>query len=294
MKRNENCLEGLKCPKCRSLGPFNIGAFHVTTIYDDGTEEIEGVDFNNESYCECAACGFSGKAPAFKTESFRSYVRVMGGPGKMQCPGCKSLGPFQIADQCMATVRSGVIGDTGNMDWDDRSHCSCVKCDFRGEAAGFKTESFRSYVVVYVKEGPGKKEPQIFSADSEEVGMLIEGLRDVEDLIHDSCGVAGLRKDGEDEQWNDLRPDWLEGFDRAVAIADGIVQRMIRKEALDGGLPEFKEWADAASRETLTAVWDALPIGRILSGERLKYLIRALVNAEKKESEFSGPRDSAF
>ena len=127
-------------------------------------------------------------------------------------------------------------------------------------------------IIIRKRRPPGilYAKPQIFSADSEEVGTLIEGLRAVEDLIHDSCGVTGLRKDGEDEQWNDLRPDWLKGFDRAVEVADGIVQRMIRKEALDGGLEKFKEWADAASRETLTAVWDALPVGRILSGERLK------------------------
>jgi len=128
-----------------------------------------------------------------------------------------------------------------------------------------------------------RKEPKLFSADSEEVGMLIEGLRDVEDLIHDSYGVTGTRKDGEAERWKDLQPHWLEVFERAVAIADGIVRRMIPKEALDGGLAEFKEWADAAPRETLKAVWDTLPVGRILPRESFDHLFHVLFLKRLKE-----------
>lgn len=121
------------------------------------------------------------------------------------------------------------------------------------------------------------KEPKIFSASSEEVVRLIEGLRDVEDLIHDTYGVAGARKDGENERWEDLRPT-LNAFARAVEIADGIVKRAIPKEALDGELEEFEEWVDAASNETLKAVWDALPIDRILSRERFTHLFLALLD----------------
>ena len=50
---NENCLSGMKCPRCGSLGPFDIVAA-VTAIVEDGrvvgTNDIE---WDDNSLCYC-------------------------------------------------------------------------------------------------------------------------------------------------------------------------------------------------------------------------------------------------
>ena len=160
MERNEDCLEGLKCPRCGSPGPFKIASCCITTIRDDGTEEIGDVDLSDESCCECPACGLRERATPFKSESFRSYSRVSAteGPGKMKCWKCNSFGPFRIEAHFVTTVRDGVIEDDGEMDWSNDSPCRCMACGARGEALSFKTGSFRSYNRVSDKGGRNRED----------------------------------------------------------------------------------------------------------------------------------------
>lgn len=64
---NENCLEGMKCPKCGSFGPFNILVTQTgwTSVSDDGTDYIDGdTEWDNASPCECG-CGHSATVAEF-------------------------------------------------------------------------------------------------------------------------------------------------------------------------------------------------------------------------------------
>lgn len=53
---NRNCLKGMRCPKCRSEGPFRVQATSIFLVYDDGTDSHEDTEWEPESYCACVAC----------------------------------------------------------------------------------------------------------------------------------------------------------------------------------------------------------------------------------------------
>ena len=57
---NTNCLEGLSCPKCGSLGPFRITAECFALVSDDGVECTTDVEWDQDSPCWCKACDFGG------------------------------------------------------------------------------------------------------------------------------------------------------------------------------------------------------------------------------------------
>ena len=63
---NDNYLAGVKCPKCKSSGPFTLRIKCLTIATDDGLGDITDIDWNDESYCFCADCGYSAKFGAFK------------------------------------------------------------------------------------------------------------------------------------------------------------------------------------------------------------------------------------
>lgn len=66
MPENENCLEGIKCPKCKSLGPFSIMGKALFKVSDDGTEDFTEVEWKDNNFCECRDCNFRGVVADFK------------------------------------------------------------------------------------------------------------------------------------------------------------------------------------------------------------------------------------
>lgn len=56
--KNTNCLEGMKCPKCGSLEPFEISARATFEVFDSGTEDYYEVAWENDSDCLCMECSF--------------------------------------------------------------------------------------------------------------------------------------------------------------------------------------------------------------------------------------------
>jgi hypothetical protein len=65
---NTNCLDGMKCPKCGSEGPFKIAGTALFTVSDEGTEEYGDVEWDNNSYCHCPECDLDGIVYSFKTD----------------------------------------------------------------------------------------------------------------------------------------------------------------------------------------------------------------------------------
>ena len=66
---NTNCLKGMQCPECKSVGPFRIECTSLFTMYDDGTEDYEDVLYDGESYCHCPLCEHDGKIHDFTTKA---------------------------------------------------------------------------------------------------------------------------------------------------------------------------------------------------------------------------------
>jgi hypothetical protein len=85
---NENCLDGMACPKCGSYGPFKIMATQsgMVTVSDDGTDDDMdgGVEWEDGSRCECIDCGheatvgaFSGEEPEGEAPQQQNLVDVL-------------------------------------------------------------------------------------------------------------------------------------------------------------------------------------------------------------------------
>lgn len=54
---NENCLAGLRCPKCGSYGPFGIA---ITTwaanVTDEGFSDVGDAEWDRDSIIRCETC----------------------------------------------------------------------------------------------------------------------------------------------------------------------------------------------------------------------------------------------
>ena len=67
-EKNTNCLEGMKCPECGSLEPFDIRVTVTMEVSDLGTDDYNDVEWENGSQCCCRMCGFDGVVSDFKVE----------------------------------------------------------------------------------------------------------------------------------------------------------------------------------------------------------------------------------
>lgn len=65
---NENCLDGMRCPKCKSEGPFRIVSICWVEVHDSGVEDSYEHEWEDLSPCICAehGCLYSGKVEDFK------------------------------------------------------------------------------------------------------------------------------------------------------------------------------------------------------------------------------------
>ena len=53
---NDNCLDGLQCPRCGSREPFEIGIRAIATVYDSGTDGTRGYEWDANSPARCVSC----------------------------------------------------------------------------------------------------------------------------------------------------------------------------------------------------------------------------------------------
>lgn len=65
---NGNCLAGLRCPKCRGTGPFEMGVKTSAIMYDSGCDETQNIEWEDSSPCLCRECGFHATVFDFEEE----------------------------------------------------------------------------------------------------------------------------------------------------------------------------------------------------------------------------------
>jgi hypothetical protein len=60
---NVNCLEGKRCPKCGSYGPFEVVASMRVLLYDNGTNSAEDAtsEYGEEARTKCYSCRHEGQ-----------------------------------------------------------------------------------------------------------------------------------------------------------------------------------------------------------------------------------------
>lgn len=65
-KENSNCLEGMRCPNCRSREPFAIYGKAWFKVYDDGSDTFESLEWSSRASCRCEECGYLATVKAFQ------------------------------------------------------------------------------------------------------------------------------------------------------------------------------------------------------------------------------------
>jgi len=68
MAANTNCLEGVRCPQCGYQDHFFISGTSLFSVYDDGTDSHEDVEWDDASYIRCASCRHEGTLRVFRFE----------------------------------------------------------------------------------------------------------------------------------------------------------------------------------------------------------------------------------
>lgn len=66
---NENCLEGIACPKCHEEDEFAIIGSAEFMVKDDGTDQFRDVDWDDVSSIRCISCGHRGTVGTFRKEA---------------------------------------------------------------------------------------------------------------------------------------------------------------------------------------------------------------------------------
>jgi hypothetical protein len=60
---NVNCLEGKRCPKCGSYGPFEVVVSMRVLLSDNGTNSAEDAtsEYDEEARTKCYSCRHEGQ-----------------------------------------------------------------------------------------------------------------------------------------------------------------------------------------------------------------------------------------
>ena len=66
---NENCLEGIRCPKCGNEDRFFIVAITLADVTDGGADIAKHTDmeWNDDSHSRCPECGYHAPLKEFRT-----------------------------------------------------------------------------------------------------------------------------------------------------------------------------------------------------------------------------------
>jgi len=75
---NENCLEGMKCPKCGHEDAFGIACDIVMLVTDEGIyDNIGDYDWDDDAYCECRECGHHGTVKDFTEPTAKTSLKTL-------------------------------------------------------------------------------------------------------------------------------------------------------------------------------------------------------------------------
>ena len=63
---NDNCLEGIRCPRCGQEEHFRITALVACHVTDEGSEPTGDHHWDEDSFTRCPDCGFQGALRCFR------------------------------------------------------------------------------------------------------------------------------------------------------------------------------------------------------------------------------------
>ena len=63
---NTNCLEHTACPQCGNDSALKIAVKTLAHVTDDGAETFGDLEWDDQSFAACPACGREGKLGEFR------------------------------------------------------------------------------------------------------------------------------------------------------------------------------------------------------------------------------------
>jgi hypothetical protein len=63
---NDNCLKGMKCPKCSSESPFRISARCMALVFDSGVDSTTEFEWKDDDLCRCSLCDYVAEVKQFR------------------------------------------------------------------------------------------------------------------------------------------------------------------------------------------------------------------------------------
>ena len=155
---NENCLEGFRCPKCRSEEPFIISIRGSLEFHDNGWNggDLANVEWDDNSFCECSKCDHSGIVADFNKGQTK---------GKIEQSVCPECGNEETSRLEMVFGNAGVLQDgkggwdydgTGTeVSWDSQTFTGIWVCDKCCHEWGeFDMEALRNALGKWAPEKP--------------------------------------------------------------------------------------------------------------------------------------------
>lgn len=137
---NENCLEGVRCPKCGQVGRFKITALITCMVTDNGSEPLGDHEWDDASSTHCPERDFNGKL-----KEFCKPTDLPPDPDNMNDSRAAWAGVALLAFMLeTATDREDALGDllADLMHWADRHNFDFdlaldrARCHYAEETAG--------------------------------------------------------------------------------------------------------------------------------------------------------------
>lgn len=97
---NNNCLKDMRCPRCKSEGPFKIAGSAVFEVHDDGADTFGDLEWGDDSYCGCRDCGHEGIVADFQIKKRTKKVTCKFCAARIHITGaCKHDGKY-VCESC--------------------------------------------------------------------------------------------------------------------------------------------------------------------------------------------------
>jgi hypothetical protein len=103
---NTNCLENIKCPDCGNEGSFRIAGTAIFIVTDDGTEDHGDVEWDDDSYAECAGCQRHGTLKDFTIRHDHQKDGVRPNPAAPDLLATLKVLADQADEDCPAEYRT--------------------------------------------------------------------------------------------------------------------------------------------------------------------------------------------
>ena len=100
---NTNCLEDIQCPACGNEESFRIAATTIVTVTDDGTDDPGDMEWDDESYAECAGCFRHGTLKDFEVTD-RDRIPDKADAASVK-PKSTGIFPASVASALLASLK---------------------------------------------------------------------------------------------------------------------------------------------------------------------------------------------